>query len=368
MKRKLFAVAALATLALASCSQSKVSSVNITGTVGAELGLEGKYVYLIERSAEGRNFLDSTIVKDNAFTFAPRAEAEIQRIVSVGVPRTFDTPLILEAGNITVTAEGASAMGTPLNDAYAKILADRVAIMDEHRVAAESLEEEDESAFLALQASTLEKILATTDTAIRTHKDNAIAGLLFIDIINFGEPSADAKLAEWKGIIAPEVLAQPAIQRLVKFMDAATETAAGKPYRDFTGVTSAGEPTKMSDFVGKGHYTLVDFWASWCGPCRRAIPGLVEINKTYAPKGLQILGVVVWDKMEDHLKALSEEPGITWPQIVSEQEATTLYGVKAIPHIMLIAPDGTIVARDLYGDEAIKAALDAELTKNGGKL
>ena len=99
---------------------------------------------------------------------------------------------------------------------------------------------------------------------------------------------------------------------------------------------------------------VVDFWASWCGPCRAETPVLAEIYNQYKNKDLEVLGVAVWDNPENTQKAI-EELKITWPQILNAgDKPTKLYGINGIPHIILFGPDGTIISRDLRGD-AMKA-------------
>ena len=120
---------------------------------------------------------------------------------------------------------------------------------------------------------------------------------------------------------------------------------------DIAGENTEGKETRLSDFVGKGNYVLVDMWASWCAPCREEIPNLAEIYNTYKDKGLVILGIATWDKKDRIIKAI-EDLNMTWPQLLdTRQKVMELYGVNGIPHIILFAPDGTIVARNLRGDE-----------------
>ena len=139
-------------------------------------------------------------------------------------------------------------------------------------------------------------------------------------------------------------------------------TAVGTMFTDFE-VECDGKTQKLSDFVGKGQYVLVDFWASWCGPCRAEIPNLIDVYNKYKDKNLNVLGVTVSDRVEDSKGAI-EELGINYPQIMGEQSTTAadLYGVMGIPHIILFGPDGTILKRGLRGPE-IEAAVKECLKK-----
>lgn len=130
------------------------------------------------------------------------------------------------------------------------------------------------------------------------------------------------------------------------------KTSEGKMFTDFTieKGSAEGTPVSLSDYVGKGKYVLVDFWASWCGPCRGEMPNLAEVYKKYKGDRFEIVGVAVWDERADTEKALESLP-ITWPVIFDAgQLPTDLYGINGIPQIILFGPDGTIVARDLRGE------------------
>lgn len=131
-------------------------------------------------------------------------------------------------------------------------------------------------------------------------------------------------------------------------------TEVGQKFVDFE-----IDGVKFSDFVGNGKYVLVDFWASWCGPCKREIPNIASVYEKYKGKDFNVLSVAVWDKPEDTAVA-AKAHGVVWDQIVNAQKVPTdIYGIKGIPHIMLIGPDGTIIRRDLRGPEIEKAVSEA---------
>ena len=126
------------------------------------------------------------------------------------------------------------------------------------------------------------------------------------------------------------------------------KTDEGSMFVDFE-VEYEGKVTHLSDYVGKGKYVLVDFWASWCGPCCAEIPFLKDVWEKYKGDNFEVVGVPSWDEPEKTLKAIKKY-GIEYPQMINAQDAGTLaYGITGIPEIILFAPDGKILARGLRG-------------------
>jgi thiol-disulfide isomerase/thioredoxin len=144
------------------------------------------------------------------------------------------------------------------------------------------------------------------------------------------------------------------VQMHIRRIESLKATAEGKMFVDIIGKDLNGKDIALADYVGKGDYVLMDFWASWCKPCREETPYLVKLYEQFKDKGLTIVGVFVSDKKEN-LKKVVEEENIGWPQLYDDKNmAMDLYGVNGIPHIILFAPDGTILKRDLRGNMMIE--------------
>ena len=133
--------------------------------------------------------------------------------------------------------------------------------------------------------------------------------------------------------------------------------AVGQPYLDFTQETPEGTLLSLSELVGKSKLLLVDFWASWCGPCRGENPNVVEVYKEYHEKGFDILGVSLDMKKENWIKAI-EDDGLIWHNVSDlkywNNEAAQDYAISSIPSNLLIDENGIIIAKNLRGEDLRK--------------
>jgi len=159
------------------------------------------------------------------------------------------------------------------------------------------------------------------------------------------------KLDELINLMTDETKAVPNVEFTLSKINVMRLTSQGQPYQDMTYNTPEGTPLSLKELVGKTDYLLVDFWASWCGPCRRAMPQMVELYKKYNPSGvLDIIGVSLDTDAQAWQDAI-QNMNLSWHHISDlkgwQSDAAALYGVSAIPSTLLIDKNGIIVARNL---------------------
>ena len=143
--------------------------------------------------------------------------------------------------------------------------------------------------------------------------------------------------------------------QITKAFQLDAKTAKGKPAPVFSMTDTAGKVVSLADFKGK--YVMIDFWASWCGPCRKENPNVVAAYKKYHDKGFEILGVSLDSNKESWLKAIRAD-GLAWTHVSDlkgwSNAAAAEYGVKAVPASFLLDPEGKVVGKDLRGEELNK--------------
>ena len=358
---------------IASCGGKHQFTIN--GTVDLP-ELEGQTLYVLNMSAaatdgndcsDNEGPVDSTIVMNGKFTF--KGTVDEPWIAAIGGPELpYFVKVVVEPGNIVIKND--SIGGTLLNDRMqtAKKDMDVSELEGELNAYAQlyysapnaEMRADAERMYDSIEALANARVLDANWKLYRENSDNLLAVEAMEEIIAVGEltySELDSILKE----ASPRVVNSKNVQAKLAQLKAIDATSAGKHYTDIQGVDG-----KLSDLID-GKLALVDFYASWCGPCRNEIKdNLVPLWKKYQKKGLVIVGLNVWERgtREEreaaHAKVMANL-GITYPQLVdSTRTATNTYGVQGIPQIMLIAPDGTILARDLRGaaiEEAIVNAL-----------
>lgn len=338
---------------LASCSQP-IPSYTVMGNI-PDSTFNGKTVYIFDRD-KGQN-IDSAVIENGAFTFTGQIDTAVLCLTQVG--RKYYTTFMLENGTIQLNMETPnSASGTPLNETFSSYIQEekRISELFQNKMKEIREQEQDKSKVQELTKTYYDNeykpaYMAMLKDFIDKNQDNYIGAFALQNLSNFMNPE------EMESIIAQSsafIQSRNIIRKLSQRITNLKKTAVGQPFTDFTVETEDGKKVSLSDYVGKGNYVLVDFWASWCGPCRREIPNLVETYAKYKGKNFEIVGVSL-DQDGAAWKEAINKLNMTWPQMSDlkfwQSEGAQLYAVNSIPHTVLIDGDGTIIARGLHGEE-----------------
>lgn len=237
--------------------------------------------------------------------------------------------------------------GTSLVDAMNQMDEDHQQLIEGFRQAINSGEPVDTMALIAREDSFVVSVLSA-------HPCDPIGSLAVNDYASDVHHISPRRGLEHIAMLTPSwVEKEPKLQMLRRDLQALISTGVGTMFIDIV-TEYNGKQQRLSDYVGRGKYVLADFWASWCGPCRREIPNLIAIYNKYKDQGLVVLGIATWDDPVKTLKAIKEE-NIPYPQIINFKKTDTdVYAIGSLPEIILFAPDGTILARALQGDKIVQ--------------
>lgn len=323
--------------------------------------MNGRQAYLTDLVTNKR--IDSLVVDSAKIVF--KGAVDSVKFCRVSVDR-ISANIILENGDIKIDFQKHVGSGTPLNDeltgfrtkmdsianirneVYAKMFLDGKSYNEIEPVLQDLYDNNMKPAF--------ENVLNKT---LQNNRDN-IVGAIVVSEIALGASPSD--LDTVFPMLSNEVRDNRIVQRTYERNETIKKTAVGQKFTDFTIEQEDGTEVSLSNYAGKGKYVLVDFWASWCGPCRAEVPNLKRLYNKYKGDKFEIVGVTVSDVLENS-KRVVEEDKMDWPQILDAKDVPIkLYGISGIPHIILIDPDGTIIARNLRGEEMIERVSE-ELSK-----
>ena len=342
--KKILVIAAAAALT-ASCTNR--NAYTISGTAD---GMDGQYVYLNEFPPRPGNVLDSVEVRNGKFLF--RGEAAASQLRVVGSEDSFLVPVFVEAGDIIVDVKTKTASGTPANDAARKYKEQEDAL--EQRAYDSNSAEEREQISRDWDRLTAEMFEANSDN---------IFGALLLQEMSY-EMTGAQTLAAIEAFPA-EVRNSDLVTKLLEQAEAKLATDPGQPYIEVVQPDMNGKEVSLSSVVEnpKTKYVLVDFWASWCGPCMMEVPYLIDAYAKYHDKGFEIYGIS-HDTDGERWRNCVKERKMNWIHVSElrrfDNQAAKDYGVRGIPSNFLVdTATGKIIATNLRGD-AVAAKL-AEL-------
>lgn len=322
--------------------------------------------------------LDSTTIQNGKFAFKGSVDSPIKGTLLVdkrgtGLSKTRPTPsisLYLEPGTVKVSSpdslKNAVVSGTPLNvdnqklDVALKPSLDKMdALMQEYRAA--TPEQRSKKEFSDALDKRYEAIEAEQKMVYAQFIKSMPQSLVALDALkSFGgyAPEYGEVRPVFDGL-SDDVKNSKAGQEYAATLNRIKATSVGEQAPDFTQADTLGKAISLHDFKGK--YVLVDFWASWCGPCRAENPNLLKAYNTFKSKDFTIVGISLDSDAGKWKKAIKEDK-LPWTQLSDlkgrENAIAQYYNVRGIPWNILVDRDGKIVAKDLRGSELEKKLLE----------
>jgi peroxiredoxin len=358
MKKLLLAICAVCSLV--ACGESEGYSI-----VGkAEGTVEGDTVYLCEISGGfAMNPVDSAYVKDGKFKFKGKTEGAVVRYLMpmhdghpVGMAVVVVENVPIKAVITLAGSETTVVKGGPSQQLYENYLEGERAFSEKldkpYQMANNPQVSEAEREAARKTVDSLRQVMKDSHKSfIISHVPSAISDMLFGYHKDEMSQEEQDEILKLFGEKQPQY---PVYKAIMAERKAGEATAVGKQYTDLEMRDPHDKLIKVSDYVGKNKLVLIDFWASWCGPCRQEMPAVLKTWLDFQDKGFQIVGVSFDNNHESWHEAIHELK-LGWPQMSDlkgwESEGAKVYNVRAIPSNVLIDQKGKIIAKDLRGKD-----------------
>ena len=306
-------------------------------TISGKVGFKNAGKAVLTYKIGQQQFSDTAKVNEGIYNFAgkvPRilsAKIQVLYYAAAGFKNIADNlDFFLEKGNLTITsadyAYKSKIEGSAINSEYAKLKAYIAAGNTSSSIGTSNLY----AKYASEHANNFIGLVALSNSIVRDVDENSTQELL--------------------DKFTPELKNSSLGKSIQTTINSIKNTQPGSTAPSFSQANEKGKLINLSDFKGK--YVLIDFWASWCGPCRVENPNLVATYHQFKDKNFTILGVSLDRTKENWLKAVVDDK-LTWDQVSDlkyfDNEIAKIYAVKGIPTNILVNPDGKIVAKNLFG-------------------
>ena len=362
MKKIVFIITSA--LLFVACNNLKDNEFLISGTAN---GIEnGKKVFIEVQTETGTLAKDTAVVTDGKFELKGITEE-----IDLGFIRIeneqINLPLILEEGKIEInivkdSLHKSTLGGTPNNDKFQKFNTESRAISEKVAKFEKDNGPEMQKAQMSNDTVTINKLLKEykkfqnemNDYSKKFIKENPDAYLSVLLLENFlmRQYLTPEEIKSYFEGFDKDVKETKSGKKIKTALDSMTAIVIGKPAPNFSAPSPEGKTISLKESLGK--VTIIDFWASWCGPCRAENPNVVALYNEFHPQGLNIIGVSL-DKDAAKWKEAIAKDGLIWPHVSNlkfwEDPIAKQYNVQSIPATFILDEKGNIVAKDLRGEE-----------------